>query len=120
MSPVPRRKPYAGPALLSYGFRPFFLLGAFQAALSMALWLPLFEDEIALPTLFSPRDWHAHEMLFGYIPAVLTGFLLTAIPMDRQAAVARDAAALSCDRLDGRPCRGGLFRPFRLAHDCDD
>ena len=80
MSPVPRRKPYAGPALLSYGFRPFFLLGAFQAALSMALWLPLFEGEIALPTLFSPRDWHAHEMLFGYIPAVLTGFLLTAIP----------------------------------------
>ena len=80
MSPVPRRRPYAGPALLSYGFRPFFLLGAFQAALSMALWLPLFEGEIALPTLFSPRDWHAHEMLFGYIPAVLTGFLLTAIP----------------------------------------
>jgi uncharacterized protein involved in response to NO len=46
----------------------------------MALWLPLFEGEVALPTLFAPRDWHAHEMLFGYVPAVLTGFLLTAIP----------------------------------------
>jgi uncharacterized protein involved in response to NO len=80
MSPIPRLKPHRGPALLSYGFRPFFFLGACQAALSMALWLPLFEGEIALPTLFAPRDWHAHEMLFGYVPAVVTGFLLTAIP----------------------------------------
>jgi uncharacterized protein involved in response to NO len=24
--------------------------------------------------------WHAHELLFGYIAAVMTGFLLTAIP----------------------------------------
>jgi uncharacterized protein involved in response to NO len=46
----------------------------------MAVWLPLFEGEVAVPTLFAPRDWHAHEMLFGYVPAVLTGFLLTAIP----------------------------------------
>ena len=28
MSPVPRLRDYRGPALLSYGFRPFFLLGA--------------------------------------------------------------------------------------------
>src|SRR5262245_14580926 len=80
MSPIARLKPYEGPVILSYGFRPFFLLGACQAALSIALWLPLFEGEIGIPTLFLPRDWHAHEMLFGYIPAVLTGFLLTAIP----------------------------------------
>jgi uncharacterized protein involved in response to NO len=80
MNPIPRVKPHQAPALLSYGFRPFFFLGACQAALSMALWLPLFEGEVALPTLFAPRDWHAHEMLFGYVPAVLTGFLLTAIP----------------------------------------
>jgi uncharacterized protein involved in response to NO len=80
MSPIPRLKAHRGPALLSYGFRPFFFLGACQAALSMAVWLPLFEGEVAVPTLFAPRDWHAHEMLFGYVPAVLTGFLLTAIP----------------------------------------
>jgi uncharacterized protein involved in response to NO len=80
MTPVPRLKPYDGPTLLSYGFRPFFFLGACQAALSIALWLPLLGGEVVLPTLFTPRDWHAHEMLFGYVPAVLTGFLLTAIP----------------------------------------
>jgi uncharacterized protein involved in response to NO len=80
MSPVPRLRPYEGPVLLSYGFRPFFFFGACQAALAVALWLPLLEGEIALPTLFAPRDWHAHEMLFGYVPAIVTGFLLTAIP----------------------------------------
>ena len=80
MNASSRAKPYQGPALLSCGFRPFFLLGSGWAALSVALWLPLFEGEIALPTLFAPRDWHVHEMLFGYIAAVLTGFLLTAIP----------------------------------------
>lgn len=75
-----RLKPYQGPALFSYGFRPFFFLGACDAALAIAVWLPLFEGEIALSTLFAPRDWHVHEMLFGYAPAVITGFLLTAIP----------------------------------------
>jgi uncharacterized protein involved in response to NO len=44
------------------------------------VWLPLFEGEIALSTLLAPRDWHVHEMLFGYVPAIVTGFLLTAIP----------------------------------------
>ena len=29
---------------------------------------------------FTPRDWHVHEMLFGYISAVVAGFLLTAVP----------------------------------------
>jgi uncharacterized protein involved in response to NO len=80
MNAIPRLKAYSGPALLSYGFRPFFFFGACYSALSIALWLPMFEGEIALKTLFAPRDWHAHEMLFGYVGAVITGFLLTAIP----------------------------------------
>ena len=33
-----------------------------------------------LPTYLSARDWHVHEMIFGYVAAVLAGFLLTAIP----------------------------------------
>lgn len=80
MTPVPRLRAYSGPTLLSYGFRPFFLFGACYAALAILAWLPLFYGEIALATVFSPRDWHVHEMLYGYIPAVVTGFLLTAIP----------------------------------------
>ena len=80
MAPIPRLKPYAGPALLSYGFRPFFLLGSILAGLEVLAWLPILHGELSVATLFSPRDWHVHELLFGYVPAVVTGFLLTAIP----------------------------------------
>src|SRR5262249_57323522 len=80
MLAIPRLKAHQGPALFSYGFRPFFFFGACDAAIAIAVWLPLFEGEIALPTLFAPRAWHVHEMLFGYVPAIVTGFLLTAIP----------------------------------------
>ncbi len=80
MAPIPRLKAYDGPAILSYGFRPFFFAGAFFAALAIALWLPQFFGELSLPNAFAPPVWHAHEMLFGFAPAIVTGFLLTAIP----------------------------------------
>lgn len=80
MAPVPRLRPYRGPALLSYGFRPFFLLGSLYAGTAVLLWLPMFDAEMTLPTAFVPRDWHAHEMIYGYGAAVISGFLLTAIP----------------------------------------
>jgi uncharacterized protein involved in response to NO len=69
-----------GLALFTYGFRPFFLFGSIYAGLSILVWMPAFYGEITLSSAFAPRDWHVHEMLFGYLPAVVTGFLLTAIP----------------------------------------
>jgi uncharacterized protein involved in response to NO len=66
--------------ILSYGFRPFFLLGAAYAGLAVLAWLPMFLGELTLHTAFVPRDWHVHEMLYGYLPAVIAGFLFTAIP----------------------------------------
>jgi uncharacterized protein involved in response to NO len=80
MNPIPRHKRFSGPALLSVGFRPFFLAGGIYAGLGLLIWLPLFFGDIAVPTSFSPIDWHVHEMLYGYLPAVITGFLLTAVP----------------------------------------
>ena len=80
MNAVPRLKSYSGPALLSYGFRPFFLMGAVYAGLAVLAWLPIFHGELELRTTFGAIDWHVHEMLYGYLPAVVTGFLLTAIP----------------------------------------
>ncbi len=77
---IARVRPGNYPAVLSYGFRPFFLLGALQAGFAIVFWLPLFYGELATRSLFAPIDWHVHEMLFGYLPAVMTGFLLTAIP----------------------------------------
>ena len=80
MNGIPRLRDYDGPALLSYGFRPFFLFGALYAGLAVFAWLPVFNGELELWSAFSPVDWHVHEMLYGYLPAVVTGFLLTAIP----------------------------------------
>jgi uncharacterized protein involved in response to NO len=77
---IARLRNYQGPAVLSYGFRPFFLLGAFYAALAIPLWLAAFEVGLKLPTAFAPRDWHVHEMLYGFVAAVIGGFVLTAIP----------------------------------------
>ncbi len=75
-----RRLEYVGPAIFSYGFRPFFLGGAVWAALGVVLWLPQYFGEMSLPTAFSALDWHIHEMIYGYVAAAIAGFLLTAIP----------------------------------------
>jgi len=75
-----RRRNYSGPAIFSYGFRPFFFAAGVWAALAIVLWLPQFFGEIALPIAMGPLDWHVHEMLYGYVAAVIAGFLLTAVP----------------------------------------
>ncbi|MFD2741155.1 NnrS family protein [Sulfitobacter aestuarii] len=79
-STAEQRRAWQGPALFSYGFRPFFLFGAVWALLAMGLWLLVLEGQIDLPSRFDPVSWHAHEFLFGYLGAVLAGFLLTAVP----------------------------------------
>ena len=79
-STAEQMRAWTGPALLTYGFRPFFLGAAVWAALAMALWVPMLAGRLALPTAFDPVSWHAHEFLFGYLGAVVAGFLLTAVP----------------------------------------
>lgn len=71
---------YRGPAILSFGFRPFFLAAAAWAAMAVAIWLPMLAGSLSLPTAFAPLEWHVHELLYGYVPAVVAGFLLTAVP----------------------------------------
>jgi uncharacterized protein involved in response to NO len=67
------------PPILRLGFRPFFLFGSMFALLSMAIWL------LTLKGTFSPVPfnglvwWHSHEMLFGFVTAIIVGFLLTAV-----------------------------------------
>jgi len=76
----PRTRDHQGWPILAAGFRPFFLLAAIQSALAIMVWLPAFYGELRLSSAFAPRDWHVHEMLYGFLPAVVTGFLFTAIP----------------------------------------
>lgn len=75
-----RSRNFEGWPLFASSFRPFFLLAAIQAALSILAWLPMFYGELSVTSAFAPRDWHVHEMLYGFLPAVITGFLFTAIP----------------------------------------
>jgi uncharacterized protein involved in response to NO len=77
---ITRIRPGHGPAVLGYGFRPFFFAAALWAVLSMLLWLPAAAGLPVLATAFDPLAWHAHEMLFGFVGAAVCGFLLTAIP----------------------------------------
>jgi uncharacterized protein involved in response to NO len=65
---------------LSCGFRPFFLFAALWALLGTGIWILMLPGRLELPTAFDPVSWHAHEALFGYLGAVLAGFLLTAVP----------------------------------------
>lgn len=78
--PVAKPSPSLIAHFFSGGFRPFFLIGALHAALMIALWVPWFLGFIHVPTALSPVAWHQHELLFGFVPAVIAGFLLTAVP----------------------------------------
>ena len=66
--------------LFSYGFRPFFLAAGLWAALAMVLWIGAVSGAWTIASAYGPVAWHAHEFLFGYVSAAMTGFLLTAIP----------------------------------------
>jgi uncharacterized protein involved in response to NO len=76
---IPRLRPESIP-LLSYGFRLFFLAAGLWAVIAMVLWIGLLAGWWNFAAGYGAISWHAHEFLFGYIGAVMTGFLLTAIP----------------------------------------
>jgi uncharacterized protein involved in response to NO len=71
---------WAGPAIFSFGFRPFFLFGAIWVIVAMLIWIAVFAGLFSLPSHLDPVSWHAHEFLFGYLGAIMAGFLLTAVP----------------------------------------
>jgi uncharacterized protein involved in response to NO len=75
--PPPMHAP-AALALWNLGFRPFYLLASVFAALSVALWACEYAGYLPAAYLRVPI-WHGHEMLFGYVLAVVTGFLFTAV-----------------------------------------
>ncbi|MBB3463129.1 NnrS family protein [Rhizobium sp. BK377] len=77
---LPRGMSRTGPVLFSYGFRPFFLASALFAIASIDIWVAHLSFGVPVAPDYGTLYWHAHEMLFGFAPAVLAGFLLTAIP----------------------------------------
>jgi hypothetical protein len=47
---------------------------------ALAIWIVMLTTGTAMPSRFDPLSWHIHKMLFGFVIAAFTRFLLTAIP----------------------------------------
>src|SRR5690348_14065261 len=75
-----RRRMAASHPFFRGGFRPFFFAGAAWALIALALWICTLTGQITLPAGLEPLAWHRHEMFFGFVGAVIGGFLLTAVP----------------------------------------
>ncbi len=70
----------ASPPLLRGGFRPFFLVGPCWAIGALLIWIWSLAGGPAQIGQLDALAWHRHEMLFGFIGAIIAGFILTAIP----------------------------------------
>lgn len=79
-STAEQMRAHRGAPIWLIGLRPFFLSAAIWALLTLSVWLPMLAGSLSLTTAFSPLEWHSHELLYGYVPAVVAGFLLTAVP----------------------------------------
>ena len=78
-APMHRKRPdRGGVALFALGFRPFYLLAALAAAISVPVWVAQFLGVLPQAGFLSGSAWHTHEMVFGFACAVIAGFLFTA------------------------------------------
>ncbi|MBD3821070.1 MAG: NnrS family protein, partial [Thiotrichales bacterium] len=60
-------------------FRSFFIGGSLFSVVAMLVWLGQYPMASKQFSTIVPMMWHAHEMVFGYALATVTGFLLTAV-----------------------------------------
>ncbi|MDQ7049509.1 MAG: NnrS family protein [Enterobacterales bacterium] len=65
-------------ALFTLAFRPLFLAASFFAMVAISWWTVYWIHPFSWSPYGGAIWWHAHEMLFGFGVAVVTGFLLTA------------------------------------------
>ena len=100
-------------ALWRLGFRPFYLVASIFAALSVPLWVAQYAGWLPRAYVDGPMG-HAHEMIFGFALAVISGFLLTAARnwSGRPTATGAPLAAMVALWLAGRLL---ALTPFALA-----
>ena len=75
-APAQARGPLHNHPFLALGFRPFYLFGAAFAGVAVPAWTASVLGWIEAPRL--NLLWHMHEMLFGFVIAIVIGFLFTA------------------------------------------
>lgn len=74
-----RQSPWSpGHAFWALGFRPFYVLAALLAVVTIPVWLVHYLGWSAWSPSIS-LGWHMHEMVFGFAIAVVVGFLFTAV-----------------------------------------
>ena len=66
--------------ILQNSFRPFFIVAGIWATLAVPFWILNYFGILIVADNFDILLWHQHEMLYGFIVAAITGFILTAIP----------------------------------------
>jgi uncharacterized protein involved in response to NO len=69
----------SSPVFFALGFRPFYLLAGIFALLALPMWIASYTGMLQWPGHMQGMYWHIHEMIFGFAPAVMAGFLLTAV-----------------------------------------
>ncbi len=65
--------------LFRLAFRPFFLGGVLFSLLALSLWAIFWMAGLTWIPYGGWIWWHAHEMIYGFVVAIMTGFLLTAV-----------------------------------------
>lgn len=116
----PARRSWPGP-FFEDAFRPFYLGGALFAALAVPLWIGMWRGE-APPTALAPLFWHAHEMVYGFAGAVITGFLFTAarnwtgLPLPAGAVLATQCVLWAAARVGMALWYGPVVAAVDLAH----
>lgn len=65
--------------ILRQAFRPMFLFGSIFSVIAMALWGLMLSGNLAINVYANVMFWHQHEMIFGFVAAIIVGFLLTAV-----------------------------------------
>ena len=105
----------ASPPFLRGGFRPFFFGGAAWAVLALLLWLAALSGAIALPSALDSLAWHRHEMLFGFVGAVICG---SCLPQFRTGRAPADRGLASCSLVQSlapRALRASVLGRFGIA-----
>lgn len=49
-------------------------------AIAVPAWVMILSGGAGVGWHHTARQWHVHEMIFGFLPGIITAFLLTAIP----------------------------------------
>nr|WP_294519681.1 NnrS family protein [uncultured Rhodopila sp.] len=116
MTAIPSSPAGQSRSIFGDGAKPSFLSGAVWAGLASLILLPSFFGDLQIQTALPPVDLQVHETLFGYLAAIVAGFVLTAIPgwTGRPPLAARTLGLLVVVWLAGRVAMAasGFIGPF--------